>query len=170
LRQHGCGPRRSDQSCRRGRRRMGGVKLLDWSGKQGHSDRCELSTNAWGQTMIWARYFPREGFSLIVIGFVTSAVTHMCSAPAVAHDQWSDGSSIPAWVSNYCCGVADAHRLTVKQIYRVEGGWRADGYAHTIPDDRVLPSEDGYVWLFYRNYENGYQSTPFCFFLPQGST
>jgi hypothetical protein len=131
---------------------------------------CELSTNAWGQTMIWARYFPREGFSLIVIGFVTSAVTHMCSAPAVAHDQWSDGSPIPAWVSNYCCGVADAHRLTVKQIYRVEGGWRADGYAHTIPDDRVLPSEDGHVWLFYRNYENGYQSTPFCFFLPQGST
>jgi hypothetical protein len=39
LRQHGCGPRRSDQSCRRGRRRMGGVKLLDWFGKQGHSDR-----------------------------------------------------------------------------------------------------------------------------------
>src|SRR3954471_16032782 len=61
--------------------------------------------------MIWARYFPREGFSLIVIGLVTSTVTHMCSAPAVAHDQWSDGSPIPAWVSNYCCGVADAHRL-----------------------------------------------------------
>ena len=69
-----------------------------------------------------------------------------------AHDLWADGSPIPAWVSDYCCGVADAHRLTLKQIHRVEGGWRVDGYAHIIPDDRVLPSEDGDVWLFYRLY------------------
>jgi hypothetical protein len=91
--------------------------------------------------MSCARFFRREGFSLIAIAFVASAVTSMCSAPAVAHDQWADGSPIPAWVSKYCCGVADAHRLTVKQIYRVEGGWRAEGYAHMIPEDRVLPSE-----------------------------
>jgi hypothetical protein len=97
-------------------------------------------------------------------------LTSMCSAPAVAHDQWADGSPIPAWVSKYYCGAADAHRLTIKQIYRVEGGWRADGYAHTIPEDRVLPSEDGDVWLFFRSYKDSYQSTPFCFFVPQGST
>jgi hypothetical protein len=120
--------------------------------------------------MSCARFFPREGFSLVFIAFVTSAVTSTCSAPAVAHDQWADGSPIPAWVSSHCCGVADAHRLTVKQIYRVEGGWRADGYAHIIPDDRVLPSEDGDVWLFFRSSKDGYQSTPFCFFVPQGST
>ena len=120
--------------------------------------------------MSCARFFRREGFSLIAIAFVASAVTSMCSAPAVAHDQWADGSPIPAWVSKYCCGVADAHRLTVKQIYRVEGGWRAEGYAHMIPEDRVLPSEDGDVWLFFRSYKDGYQSTQFCFFVPQGST
>ena len=39
-----------------------------------------------------------------------------------------------------------------------------------IPEDRVLPSEDGDVWLFFRSYKDGYQSTPFCFFVPQGST
>jgi hypothetical protein len=83
--------------------------------------------------MSYARFFRREGFSLIAIAFVASAATSMCSAPAVAHDQWADGSPIPAWVSKSCCGVADAHRLTVKQIYRVEGGWRAEGYAHMIP-------------------------------------
>src|SRR3954451_2534120 len=91
------------------------------------------------------------------------------SAPVIAHDQWADGSEIPAWVSHYCCGVADAHRLTLKQIYHVEGGWRVEGYPHTIPDERVLPSEDGHMWLFYKAYPDGYQSTPLCFFIPQGS-
>jgi len=52
-----------------------------------------------GQTMSCARFFRREGFSLIAIALVASAVTSMCSAPAVAHDQWADGSPIPAWVS-----------------------------------------------------------------------
>jgi hypothetical protein len=82
---------------------------------------------------------------------------------------WADGSPIPAWVSNKCCGAADAHRLTFKQIHRIEDGWRVDGYAHIVPNDSVLPSEDGYVWLFYASYEDGDQSTPFCFFIPQGS-
>jgi hypothetical protein len=78
-------------------------------------------------------------------------------------------SSDHTWVSDYCCGVADAHRLTLKQIHRVEGGWRVDDYAHIIPDDRVLPAEDGDVWLFYRLYADGFQSAPICFFVPQGS-
>jgi hypothetical protein len=37
------------------------------------------------------------------------------------------------------------------------------------PMTDVLPSQDDNVWLFYRSLENGYQSTPFCFFVPQGS-
>jgi hypothetical protein len=48
--------------------------------------------------------------------------------------------------------------------------WRANGYAHVIPDDRVHPSEDGDVWLFFWSSKDGYQSAPFCFFVPQGST
>ena len=35
-----------------------------------------------------------------------------------------------------------------------------------IPEDRVLPSEDGDVWLFFMSTEDGYQTTPFCFFVP----
>ena len=59
--------------------------------------------------------------------------------------------------------------MTLKQIFRAEGGWRVEGYAHIIPDDRVLPSQDGAVWLFYKQYEDGYQSAPSCFFVPQGT-
>jgi len=119
--------------------------------------------------MSCARFFRREGFSLIAIAFVASAVTSMCSAPAVAHDQWADGSPIPAWVSKYCCGAADAHRLKVSQIYRVEGGWRAEGHDYLIREHEVLPSLDEHVWLFYSILGDGSQSHAICFFLPQGS-
>jgi hypothetical protein len=119
--------------------------------------------------MICTQVFSRRRVSLRKIAFVACALISVTPSPMRAHDLWADGSTIPAWVSNYCCGVADAHRLTLKQIHQVEGGWRVDGYAHIIPDDRVLPSEDGDVWLFYRLYQDGYQSTPFCFFIPQGS-
>ena len=97
------------------------------------------------------------------------ALISITSVPVIAHERWADGSPIPAWVNKYCCSVADAHQLTVSQIYRVEGGWRAAGYNHLIPDDHVLPSQDEHVWLFYRTLDGGYQSTPFCFFVPQGS-
>src|SRR4051794_30267801 len=110
-----------------------------------------------------------ERLSLKIAAFVACALISITSSPMRAHDLWADGSPIPAWVSNRCCGIADAHRLTLKQIHRVEGGWRVEGYAHTIPDDSVLPSEDGHVWLFYALYEDGSQSNPFCFFVPQAS-
>ena len=80
------------------------------------------------------------------------------------------GTAIPAWVSQFCCGLADAHRLTVKQIHQVEGGWRVDGYSRMIPDAVVFPSEDENVWLFYRTLDDGAQMAPICFFVPQGST
>ena len=115
-------------------------------------------------------------FSILAIGsrskhiaLLICALISITSVPVIAHERWADGSSIPAWVSSYCCTVADAHQLTVSQIYRVEGGWRAAGYNHLIPEDRVLPSQDEHVWLFYRTVDGGYQSTPFCFFVPQGS-
>ena len=114
-------------------------------------------------------------FSFRAIGSRLKHIALLCglisitSVPVIAHERWADGSPIPAWVGQYCCSVADAHQLTVSQIYRVEGGWRAAGYNHLIPDDRVLPSQDGYVWLFYRTLDDGYQSTVTCFFVPQGS-
>src|SRR4051794_10603916 len=61
-----------------------------------------------------------EGISLRSIAFVACALmSSLTSSPTRAHDLWADGSRIPAWVSNKCCGAADAHRLTFEQIHRV---------------------------------------------------
>jgi hypothetical protein len=65
--------------------------------------------------------------------------------------------------------VADAHRLKVSQIYRVEGGWRAEGHDYLIPEHEVLPSQDEHVWLFYSILGDGSQSHAICLFLPQGA-
>ncbi len=98
------------------------------------------------------------------------ALAHLGFAlPGAAHDTWSDGTPVPAWVKRYCCGPEDVHRLTVGQIRHVEGGWRVDGYARVIPDHRVLASQDEYVWVFYRTNSDQSQSEAFCFFIPQGS-
>jgi hypothetical protein len=91
------------------------------------------------------------------------------SIPGAAHETWSDGTPVPSWVKRYCCGPEEVHRLSMRQIHRVEGGWRVDGYAHLIPDHRVLISQDEYVWVFYRTDADRSQSEVFCFFIPPGS-
>jgi hypothetical protein len=122
------------------------------------------------QAMVCAQVFFSECFSLTRIALAACALTTVPSSPMSAHHQWADGSAIPAWVSQFCCGLADAHRLTVKQIHQVEGGWRVDGYSRMIPDAVVFPSEDENVWLFYRTLDDGAQMAPICFFVPQGGT
>ena len=122
------------------------------------------------QAMVCPQVFSSGRFSLTRIAFVWCALISMTSSPMRAHDQWVDGSSIPEWVMNHCCGVADAHQLTLRQIHRVEGGWLVDGYSRMIPDAVVFPSQDENVWLFYRTLDDGAQTAPICFFVPQGST
>ena len=85
-----------------------------------------------------------------------------------AHEVWANGTQVPQWVKGFCCGVADAHRLTVQEIRHIEGGWAVDGFEHVVPDERVLPSQDEFVWIFYQTHSNGVQSQVFCFFVPQG--
>lgn len=120
--------------------------------------------------MVCARGFFSGRFSLTRISVAWCALINLNSSPVRAHEQWADGSEIPEWVMKHCCGVADAHRLTFKQIHRVEGGWLVDGYSRIIPDSVVFPSQDASVWLFYGVLDDGAQTAPICFFIPQGST
>jgi hypothetical protein len=108
----------------------------------------------------------RHRISLVRIAAV---VLLSSCAGATAHERWGDGTGIPAWVKQSCCGPADAHRLTVSQIKHLdeEGGWLVEGHDHLVPDSRVLPSQDGFVWIFYVTYYDGRQSDPLCFFIPQ---
>jgi hypothetical protein len=57
----------------------------------------------------------------------------------LAHETWAKGTPVPPWVKSWCCSVADAHRLSLGQIRRVDGGWSVEGFAHIVPDDRVSP-------------------------------
>jgi hypothetical protein len=91
-----------------------------------------------------------------------------CLTRTMAHEHWADGTAVPSWIRRACCGVADVHRLTVGQIRHVEGGWLIEGYNYLVPDDRVAPSQDEFVWIFYRSFGDGIQSRPFCVFIPQG--
>jgi len=113
--------------------------------------------------------FRANDLQLRHIAVVACALTSMCLSPTAAHERWADGSPIPAWVEQSCCSVADAHRLKVSQIYRAEGGWRAEGHDYLIPEHEVLPSQDEHVWLFSSILGDGSQSHAICFFLPQGS-
>jgi hypothetical protein len=85
---------------------------------------------------------------------------------ANAHDQWADGTPVSGWVKQYCCGPDDVHRFTVAQIQHVPGGWRIDGFDRVIPDERVMPSQDEFVWVFYTRPDQG---NVYCFFIPPGS-
>ena len=87
-------------------------------------------------------------------------------APAVAHDLWSNGKPVPAWVKAACCGEADAHRLRPDQVNQnARGDYLVQGYSDPIAARFALPSEDGDYWIFYRDNLDE-RSALFCFFVP----
>ena len=87
--------------------------------------------------------------------------------PVPAHERWASGEPVPAWVKAQCCGPADAHHLTADQVHVTPDGYRLDGYSRVIREDKLLPSPDGSWWVFYRDYDDGSQSTVYCFFGPE---
>src|SRR3954449_3494506 len=109
-----------------------------------------------------------QGLLWLCIGLLGSGIPIELAG---AHEQWADGTRIPAWVRTSCCGVADVHRLGMAQAKHIdeEGGWLVEGHHYIVPDYRVLASQDEFVWIFYTTYPDGVQSHSYCFFVPQGS-
>jgi len=107
----------------------------------------------------------------------------LCS-PALAHDQWSNGDKVPAWVKASCCGAADAHHLRPEQVHDMGDWYEVDGYyanGGKISHKIALPSQDGEYWIFYADYPGGKSCSPYagcsptmkasqsnvyCFFVP----
>lgn len=88
---------------------------------------------------------------------------------AHAHDEWADGSPVPAWVKAACCGPEDVHHLRPEQVHLTSKGWQVEGYPDLIPIGKELPSPDGGYWIFYKRTETStgpYFSSVFCFFTP----
>ena len=88
---------------------------------------------------------------------------------AYAHDEWGDGTPVPAWVKEACCGPKDVHRLRADQCVQMSNGnWRVDGYKGEV--NKLGPiymnEHDGYCWAFYNDFGNaGQQSNMYCLFV-----
>jgi hypothetical protein len=96
------------------------------------------------------------------------AVSFLLSLGAAeAHDVWSDGRVVPAWVKAACCGPEDVHHLRPDQVHRISDDYYAiDGYRAPVPAKIALPSQDGDYWIFYRDIGNTDQTRIYCFFVP----
>jgi hypothetical protein len=93
------------------------------------------------------------------------------TSPVWSHDQWADGSSVPAWVKSKCCGVSDAHHLRPEQVHQVAGGYLVDGHVGVIPLSQTDPSQDGEYWIFgVRVWTDNAETIGqvHCFFVPLG--
>jgi hypothetical protein len=90
---------------------------------------------------------------------------------AHAHNYWDNGKKVPDWVKGACCGPADVHKLTMSNVHTAP--WNedyviVDGYKEPIRKATALPSEDGFVWIFYKDDVNtpSGQSAVYCLFVP----
>jgi hypothetical protein len=105
----------------------------------------------------------------LILLFVASLAPNF----AHAHDSWSNGDKVPDWVKSSCCGPSDAHRLTMSNVHSAP--WSddyilVDGYSQPIRKAAALPSEDEFVWIFYKDGVNtpSGQSNVYCVFMPMG--
>jgi hypothetical protein len=99
-----------------------------------------------------------------------AALIPSLSRDARAHDVWSNGEPVPAWVKKACCGPEDVHHLSPNQVHLTLAGWRVDSYPDLIPIGKEQPSPDGGYWIFYRTIINGDKSIVYCFFTPFSGT
>ena len=104
----------------------------------------------------------------VVLAFLWILLLITFCSKAFAHDVWSNGKPIPAWVKSACCGPADAHHLRPDQVHRISDDYyQVDGYGHRIPASQAIPSQDGEYWIFYGDQTlGGVQSRVWCFFVP----
>lgn len=93
----------------------------------------------------------------------------IATTPAIAHDAWSTGEEVPAWVKADCCGKADAHHIKFSSIHVTNGGYKIDGLNIVIPFSRALPSQDGEAWGFWSAYSEP-TTLVYCFFYPNSGS
>ena len=106
---------------------------------------------------------------LLATTVLLTLTTSGLARPVFDHDQWSNGTDVPAWVKSSCCGPEDVHHLTAQQVHAMADGWHIEGYKGVLAYGRELPSQDGDYWIFYRSYSDGSQTPVFCFFAPERS-
>ena len=109
--------------------------------------------------------FARASLRIIFPRILAFTLLMLFAERAAGHDQWANGSPVPSWVKAACCGPDEAHRLTLAQFHKVTTGWAIEGIANVVPDDRVFPSQDGWVWGFWS--PEGKDAFVQCLFVPE---
>jgi len=114
---------------------------------------------------------PRKTENLLMRRVALLAILSIFSNPAHAHNYWANGKKVPDWVKGACCGPADVHKLTMSNVHSApwnEDYLIVDGYKEPIRKATALPSEDGFVWIFYKDDVNtpSGQSAVYCLFVP----
>jgi hypothetical protein len=116
----------------------------------------------------WGRYMRALTFILILL--LAALILSFLYRPSSAHDYWKNGQPVPAWVKSSCCGPEDVHELCPvgargapapagcdpdNRYWEEEDGIHIAGYHDgnvAVPYDRVLPSQDGMAWAFYKRH------------------
>jgi hypothetical protein len=84
---------------------------------------------------------------------------------AHAHDRWSNGEAVPAWVKNACCGPSDVHHIPAEAIHLRADGYHIDDIGTVVPEKEALPSPDGTYWGFWAPVAEPNPQI-YCFFAP----
>src|ERR1700751_930451 len=109
---------------------------------------------------------------LIMVRLALIVTLALCARTASAHEQWANGTPVPAWVKAACCGPTDVHHLKPEQVHEMPDGYHVEGYPHVIPYGKATPSQDAEFWAFYQTNVNGpyvSYSPIYCFFAPPRS-
>jgi|SRR6185312_3652902 len=106
---------------------------------------------------------------IISLGLLFGLISALMIGQSRAHDRWADGSPVPDWVKQYCCGPNDIHHYRYDEVKITPSGFVLPDYPKEIPADKALKSEDGEYWAFFVTYADGSKSEIYCFFSPPGS-
>lgn len=82
---------------------------------------------------------------------IASILAITLAGRANGHDVWANGETVPGWIKSACCGPADAHLLSPDEYLIDKDGFHVKGIKMIVPMSKVLPSQDGQVWVFYPN-------------------
>ncbi len=130
----------------------------------GYTIRHHLREN---DEVVYSKYVNiKKGF--VMLGksvLVFPVIGLLISTPALAHDFWSNGEEVPAWVKAECCGKGDAHHIRAGAVHIRPDGYHVDGIQTVIAIDKTLPSLDGSYWAFW-NPRNEPAPPIICFFAP----
>ncbi len=109
----------------------------------------------------------RKKMAAMGIAAIIAFFTFWATTPARAHDQWADGSAIPAWVKSACCGPQDAHVIDSGDVTGPDkqGFYHVKDVGNPVPGDHVFDSQDGQVWAFYNPYMPPKDRYVYCLFL-----